>query len=122
MYDCVCVCVYVCVCVCVFVCIPVHVSVCAHVHVTISIRPSAVFLIGLNWFNLISCKHTHIHVYTSTNYRHGLSVPPDFDGVLFHISNPDGDKGKIRVSQLFNLPLSKVQSCVTIVTIEPLCY
>ena len=22
----------------------------------------------------------------------------DFDGVLFHISNPDGDKGKIRIS------------------------
>lgn len=22
----------------------------------------------------------------------------DFDGVLFHISNPEGDKGKIRVS------------------------
>ncbi len=22
----------------------------------------------------------------------------DFDGVMFHISNPDGDKGKIRVS------------------------
>ena len=26
------------------------------------------------------------------------SFPLDFDGVLFHISNPDGDKGKIRVS------------------------
>ena len=22
----------------------------------------------------------------------------DFDGVLFHIANPDGDKGKLRVS------------------------
>jgi len=25
-------------------------------------------------------------------------VVADFDGVLFHISNPDGDKSKIRVS------------------------
>ena len=27
-----------------------------------------------------------------------LTVCSDFDGVLFHITNPDGDKGKIRVS------------------------
>ena len=27
-----------------------------------------------------------------------FSLNVDFDGVLFHISNPDGDKGKIRVS------------------------
>ena len=27
-----------------------------------------------------------------------LTMAADFDGVLFHISNPDGDKGKIRVS------------------------
>ena len=24
-------------------------------------------------------------------------VSVDFDGILFHISNPDGDKGRIRV-------------------------
>ena len=27
-----------------------------------------------------------------------LCLCVDFDGVLFHIANPDGDKGKLRVS------------------------
>ena len=32
-------------------------------------------------------------------------VVADFDGVLFHISNPDGDKSKVRVSILTTISL-----------------
>ena len=54
--------------------------------------------------------HTHTHTHRLLKQAHYIcthtsSKPEsiditvaDFDGVLFHISNPDGDKGKIRIS------------------------
>ena len=40
---------------------------------------------------------THSHIATGKPESIDITVA-DFDGVMFHISNPDGDKGKIRIS------------------------
>ncbi len=43
--------------------------------------------------------HTHTYAHTHRDKPESIDITvADFDGVLFHISNPDGDKGKIRIS------------------------
>ncbi len=41
--------------------------------------------------------HARQHTHSAKPESIDITVA-DFDGVLFHISNPDGDKGKIRIS------------------------
>ncbi|XP_064401736.1 actin-related protein 2/3 complex subunit 2-like [Halichondria panicea] len=43
-------------------------------------------------------EETLLHRFTSAKPESIDITVADFDGVLFHISNPDGDKGKIRIS------------------------
>lgn len=43
-------------------------------------------------------EETLLHRFTSPKPESIDVTVADFDGVLYHISNPDGDKGKIRVS------------------------
>lgn len=43
-------------------------------------------------------EDTLLHRFTSAKPESIDITVADFDGVLFHISNPDGDKGKIRIS------------------------
>lgn len=52
---------------------------------------------------LLECKNrivedTLLHRFASSKPESIDITAADFDGVLFHISNPDGDKGKLRVS------------------------
>lgn len=43
----------------------------------------------------------------------------DFDGVIYHLSNPDGDRSKIRVYNIFYLILAKPFSAKYIFEIFP---
>ena len=47
-----------------------------------------------------------MYIFDSVNSKLSVYSVQDFDGVLYHVSNPDGDKSKIRVRIFIYLLLS----------------
>lgn len=48
---------------------------------------------------IVTLTHNHFSCFPSSNKAESIDVTvADFDGVLFHISNINGDKTKVRVS------------------------